>query len=409
VTAHAPVDTGRASGSGAAGAAGAADSVRVAFVVHVMQVAGAEVLVSETIRRLGPRLTPVIFCLDSVGALGERLQADGVDVISFARKPGLDLSVASRMAAEIQRRGIEVVHAHQYTPFFYAALARLRARPAPRVIFTEHGRHFPDIVPARRRVLNRLFFDRLADRINAVCAFSADALSRNDGFRRDRIDVIENGIDLPRYSPPVDRGALKAQLGLDPARRYVSIVARFHPVKDHHMLLEAFQRVAASRPDVDLLLVGDGPLRGDLTAQADTLGIAGRVRFMGVRDDVPEMLAASDVFTLTSVSEAASLTLLEAMASRLPVVVTAVGGNPELVRAGIDGLLVPRGDAAATAEAIGALLDDPARAEAMGQSGAARVAEVFRLERTITRYYDLYAELSAQVRSGARQGARTGA
>jgi L-malate glycosyltransferase len=375
-------------------------ALRVAFVVHVMQVAGAEVLVSETIRRLGPKLRPVVFCLDSVGLLGERLRADGIDVVAFERKPGLDLSVANRMAAEIQQRGIQVVHAHQYTPFFYAALARLRARlyhpgAGPRVIFTEHGRHYPDIVPARRRVLNRLIFDRLADRINAVCAFSADALSRNDGFRRDRIAVIENGIDLPRYQVAADRIALKQRLGLDAARRYVTIVARFHPVKDHRMLLEAFSRVVPSRPDVDLLLVGDGPLRGDLTAQAASLGITDRVHFLGVRDDVPEIMAASDVFALTSVSEAASLTLLEAMASRLPVVVTAVGGNPELVRGGVDGLLVPRGDAAATAQAIGALLDDPARARAMGESGAARVAEIFRLERTIGRYYDLYAELSA--------------
>jgi glycosyltransferase involved in cell wall biosynthesis len=374
--------------------------LRIAFVVHVMQVAGAEVLVSETIRRLGSRIVPVVFCLDAVGALGERLQADGIEVVNFQRKPGLDLSVAGRMAMEIHRRGVEVVHAHQYTPFFYAALARvagfLTNRSVPRVIFTEHGRHYPDIVSGRRRLLNRLVFDRLADRINAVCAFSADALSRNDGFRRDRIAVIENGIDLPRYAPPADRDALKQRLGLDPARRYVTIVARFHPVKDHRMLLEAFQRVLPGRPDVDLLLVGDGPLRGDLTAQAGTLGIDGRVRFLGVRSDVAELLAASDIFALTSVSEAASLTLLEAMASRLPVVVTAVGGNPELVRAGVDGLLVPRGDAGATAEAIGTLLDDSARAQTMGQAGAARVKEVFRLERTIGRYYDLYAELSAR-------------
>ncbi len=368
-------------------------ALRVAFVVHVMYVAGAEVLVAETIRRLGPRLTPVVFCLDAIGELGEQLRAEGIDVVSLERKPGLDLSVVSRMAAEMQRRGVQVVHAHQYTPFFYAALARLRTRPAPRVIFTEHGRHYPDIVSARRRVLNRLFFDRLADRINAVCGFSADALSSNDGFRRERIDVIENGIDLPRYAAPADREALKRQLGLNPARRYVTIVARLHPVKDHQMLLEAFQRVTLGRPDVDLLLAGDGPLRDQLAAQAATLGIADRVLFFGVRSDVPDVLAASDVFALTSVTEAASLVLLEAMASRLPVVATDVGGNPELARDGIDGLLVPRGDSAATAKAIATLLDDPLRARVMGASGAARVAEVFRLERTIGRYYDLYAEL----------------
>jgi L-malate glycosyltransferase len=362
-------------------------------------------LVAETIRRLGPRLKPVVFCLDEIGELGERLRGEGIEVVSLERKPGVDLSVVSRMAAEIKRRDIQVIHAHQYTPFFYAALARLRTRPAPRLIFTEHGRHYPDVVSARRRFLNRLFFNHLADRINAVCAFSADALSRKDGFRRNRIDVIENGIDVPRYAAPADRDALKRRLGLDPARRYVTIVARLHPVKDHHMLLEAFQRVTRGRPDVDLLLAGDGPLRDDLAAQATALGIAERVLFLGVRSDVPDVLAASDVFALTSMTEAASLVLLEAMASRLPVVVTDVGGNPELARAGIDGFLVPRGDAAATANAIATLLDDPARARAMGESGAARVAEVFQLDRTIGRYYGLYAELCAASKERSRQTA----
>jgi glycosyltransferase involved in cell wall biosynthesis len=380
-------------------------ALRVAFVVHVMYVAGTEMLVAETIRRLGPRLKPVVFCLDEIGELGERLRGEGIEVVSLERKPGIDLSVVSRMAAEITRRDIQVVHAHQYTPFFYTALARLRTRPAPRVIFTEHGRHYPDVVSARRRILNRLFFNHLADRINAVCAYSADALSSKDGFRRNRIDVIENGIDVPRYAAPADRNALKRRLGLDPARRYVTIVARLHPVKDHHMLFEAFQRVTRGRPDVDLLLAGDGPLRDDLARQAAALGIADRVLFLGIRSDVPDVLAASDVFALTSQTEAASLVLLEAMASRLPVVVTDVGGNSELARAGIDGFLVPRGDAAATANAIATLLDDPARARAMGESGAARVAEVFQLERTVGRYYALYAELCAASKERSRQTA----
>ena len=133
------------------------------------------------------------------------------------------------------------------------------------------------------------------------------------------------------------------------------------------MLLQAFARVASAREDVDLLLVGDGPLRETLTDLSVSLGLECRVRFLGIRADVPEILRALDVFALTSVSEAASLTLLEAMASGLPVVVTAVGGNPELVRHGIDGLHVPRGDASATATAILQILDDPSLASTNGQ------------------------------------------
>src|SRR5262245_24533390 len=127
-----------------------------------MQVAGAEVLVVETIRRLKGRIDPVVFCLDAVGPLGEQLRSEGVPVISFDRKPGVDWSIFRRMAKEIRGRGIDVIHAHQYTPFFYSSVASRLARTGPRVIFTEHGRHYPDVVSPKRRRLNRLIFDRLA-------------------------------------------------------------------------------------------------------------------------------------------------------------------------------------------------------------------------------------------------------
>ncbi len=365
--------------------------IRVGFVLHVMQVAGAEVLVDETIRRLGPRIDPVVFCLDSVGTLGQRLLADKIPVIAYGRRPGLDWSVPRRMAADIRSRRVQIVHAHQYTPFFYGAIAARLSGVRPRVIFTEHGRHYPDVVSARRRWLNRIVFNRLADDINAVCEFSATSLARQDGFRRDRIHVIPNGIDFPKYSHEVDAADLRRRLDLDPARKYVICVARFHPVKDHQTLIEAFARVAAERHDVDLLLVGDGELRNNLTKQCHDLGLDARVRFLGIRDDVADLLRAADVFTLTSVSEAASITLLEAMATGLPVVVTAVGGNPEIVRDGIDGLLAPRKDAVSIGRALARLLDDPALARRLGASAAARVNAEYRLDRTVDSYYELYA------------------
>jgi glycosyltransferase involved in cell wall biosynthesis len=137
--------------------------------------------------------------------------------------------------------------------------------------------------------------------------------------------------------------------------------------------------------------VGDGTLRADLERQASDLGLAGRVRFMGIRGDVADILRVVDIFTLTSVSEAASITLLEAMAAARPVVVTAVGGNPEIVRDGVDGLLAPRGDARAIGAALLRLLADPAFARGCGDAGAARVRQEFQLDRTIERYYQLYA------------------
>jgi glycosyltransferase involved in cell wall biosynthesis len=370
--------------------------IRIAFVVHVMQVAGAEVLVTETIRRLGRRLDPTVFCLDAVGFLGEQLQQAGVPVIALHRRPGRDWRLAWRLAGALQERRIEVIHAHQYTPFFYAAVARVLNGGQPRLILTEHGRHYPDLVSPIRRAVNRLLLDPLADAVNACCRFSADALNRVDGFAGRRIEVIENGIDLPRYDAAADRPALRRRLGLDPRRRYLACVARFHPVKDHATLLRAFAQAAPNCPDADLLLVGDGPLRGDLERQTQQLGLSDRVRFLGVRSDVPDLLRAVDVFTLLSVSEAASLTLLEAMASSLPVVVTAVGGNPEIVREGQEGLLVPRGDAAAAGAAFQRLLRDPETAARLGAAGRARVEERYHLDQTIAAYYRLYRSLSGR-------------
>jgi glycosyltransferase involved in cell wall biosynthesis len=367
--------------------------IGVAFVLHIMDVAGAEVLVAETIRQLGPRIQPTVICLDGIGQLGATLQAEGVEVTALGRRPGLDLRVARRMASLLRHRAVDVVHAHQYTPFFYSALAKLLTRPRPRLIFTEHGRHYPDIVSARRRFVNRWLFDHLADRVNAVCAFSARSLSERDGFPGARVQVIENGISLSRYGRFVDRKTARSRLGLAPDRRYIACVARFHPVKDHRMLLRAFEEVAARRRDVDLLLVGDGILRGELEQIAADRSMRDRVRFLGVRGDVPDILGAVDLFALTSLSEAASITLLEAMASGLPVVVTDVGGNPEIVRHGTDGLLVPRGDWSATADAMLQLLAEPQRAATMGDAGAMRVSERYRIEKTVERYYALYVEL----------------
>jgi L-malate glycosyltransferase len=369
------------------------NAIPVGLVVHVMQMAGAERLVVETIKRLGSRIRPTVFCLDAQGSLGAELERDGVPVVVFGRRPGLDIGVAGRLAKEIQQRQIQVVHAHQYTPFFYAALAKLRTAGRFRLILTEHGRHYPDLVSGRRRIGNRFLLSRLADRINAVCAFSADALANKDGFPRDRIEIIPNGIDLTEYDRDVPAAA-----GLPAGRRFITTIARFHPVKDHATLIRAFAKIAQRFPEVDLLLAGEGPLKHDLESLTATLKVSDRVRFLGVRRDVPSLLDASAIFALTSVSEGASLTVLEAMAAAKPIVLTNVGGNPELVRQNVDGLLAPRGDVDGIAEAFARILADSQLAATLGASAAARVRQEFLLNRTIEGYYELYSTLTSSPR-----------
>jgi len=374
--------------------------VRVGFVLHAMQVAGAEVLTREMIRRLGSRIQPTVFCLDAIGSIGEELRREGVDLVCFNRRPGRDWGVSLRMARAIRQRNLQVIHAHQYSPFFYAALAKALCWGRPRLILTEHGRHYPDEITPERRAVNRLFLDRQADAVTACCRFSAWGLSRNDGFAGARIAIIENGIEADRYGPAADKRLAKRQLGFDAERRHIIHVARHHPVKDQATLLRGLALVAADLADVDLLMVGDGPLRGELEKLAGGLGIASRVKFLGVRSDIPRLMSAADVFALTSLSEAASLTLLEAMASGLPVAATAVGGNGEIVRHEQEGLLFPRGQAAACAASLRRLFREPGLKERLGEAGRHRVLKHYRLDRTVEKYFELYRHLAGNSQDG---------
>lgn len=368
--------------------------IRVAPIVHSMDVAGAEMLVAATVRQLLDRIEPTIICLDREGRMAPEMRDLDVEIVTLDRPPGFSYGTVRRLANVLAERRIQVVHAHQYGPFFYAALARLARGAEARIILTEHGRHYPDTVHLRRRFANRWLLARAADRVNACSEFSARALRDNDGFRGGPIEVIPNGIEVERYGPAADRALARRALGLAPDRRYAVTVARFHPVKDHASLIAGFARVAAERQDTDLILIGDGPEREARERQVEELGLTGRIQFWGIRRDVPQILSCTDLFVMTSLSEASSLTLMEAMASGMAVVVTAVGGNPEIVRDGVDGCLVPRGDTGAIGDALARLLDDEALRTRMGGAGRARVHEHFRLEDTIHRYAELYEELA---------------
>jgi glycosyltransferase involved in cell wall biosynthesis len=356
-----------------------------------MQVAGAEVLVSQIIRSLSEQIEPHIFCLDSIGQLGEELQSQGIPVVVLQRAPGIDMSLAKRFANELVTRKIEVVHAHQYTPFFYTALARMRGAGKTKILVTEHGRHFPDLVSWKRRIINRWVLSRYADHVTACCRFSAEAMERLDGFRN--VEVLYNGIQLdshPSRLNAVDRQGLRNRLGLAEDCKYVVCIARFHPVKDHETLVRAFREVVAVRPKTRLLLVGTGPEQSAIQTLVNDLNIAESVEFWGVRRDISDILQACDVFSLTSVSEAASITLLESMANGCPVAVTDVGGNGEHLTHGVHGLLSPRRDSKKLADNLKTLLDNLEDSTVMARSARMRVEQHFQLEHAIARYAELY-------------------
>ena len=348
---------------------------RVVHVCNGLNVGGMEKLLVEFARGVDRSMCELHFVsLGGRGQLADDLELAGHSVSSLDKQPGLRPGLVLRLAQLFRELRPDVVHTHNTGAYFYAVPAARLAR-VPVVVHTRHGQRYG--ATQRQDRLFRLF-SRFVDRV--VCV-SEDGrqLSLGEGIDPQRVCTIHNGIDLTRfaYHGPVAGG---------PA----VLVARLSPEKDVDTLLRATAIVVKTCPDFRLNLVGDGVSRQCLEELARQLGLGHRVRFCGETHAVAEMLSQAALFALPSLTEGVSLTLLEAMASGLPVVATAVGGNPEVVRHGETGLLVEPRSPERFADALRQIWTQPAQAQQMGKAGRRRVEEHFDVRHMIIQYQSLY-------------------
>ena len=362
------------------------DAVHVLHVVFGLNPGGAERLVVDLATGLPAPHRATICCLDERGAWADEAEAGGVPVRVLGREPGFHPSLGGRIARLAGDTGAGVLHCHQYTPFVYGALARLRS-PRLRLVFTEHGRLAGARVSGKRRLANALL-GRMPGRFFAVCEELRGFMIR-EGFPPGRLGVLYNGIDPGPPAPPDARDRARRDWELPEDAWVVGSVARLDPVKDLATLVRAFARLQGAPPPY-LVVVGDGPERAALEAEARTAGLGDRIRFAGQRSDVRERLPAFDVFVNSSTYEGVSLTIIEAMAAGLPVVATRVGGTPEVVTDGRDGRLVTAGDPAGLAAALEELRGDRALAARLGGAGRATVEARFRFDSMLQAYLDAY-------------------
>jgi len=365
--------------------------IRVLHVLHSLDTGGAERIVCDLARDRRDALTTGVICLDYRGRMADGARRLGIEVFCTDRRAGLDLRQVGRIARLIDRFGADVIHAHQYTPYFYAALAAA-VRGFGRILFTEHGRHWPDVVSTRRKCVNQLLRLR-RDRITAVCEFAAEALRTRERIAGRDVRIIPNGVRCDRFDRPRRRGRLTELIGADADALICIQVGRFSPVKDHATSLQAFALARQEHRSAHLVLVGDGDQREQIEQLCGDLGLTGFVHLLGPRDDVPDLLAAADVFVLSSLSEAASLSILEAMSAGLSVVATDVGGNPQIVRHGRTGLLSGRGDRRALAANLTTLLADGALRRRMGDAGRRRARLLYDQRRMHDAFVAIYREL----------------
>lgn len=364
----------------------------VLHVLHGLTVGGAEALVDRLIRNLSDEFQFAVACLDTVGSIGEQLQLAGIPIVNLERRPGVDRQCASRLARFASELNVDLLHAHQYTPFFYSVVSRGFRGRTP-VLFTEHGRHYPDVRKRKRVFFNRMLARR-SDQVVGVGQAVKQALIKNEGFPAQRVKVIYNGVETkPILATPPDRLGVRREFNIPRDGKIVIQVARLDYLKDHTTAARAFRKLVDDIKDAYWLIVGGGPEIDAIKATINKLGLNEFARFSGERSDVPRLLKASDLMLLSSISEGIPLTLIEGMLARLPLVSTNVGGVPEIIREGEDGFLVPPGTPDAMAAALSRLLTDESQRDRMGQAGLLRATAEFNETRMHEEYSSLYAAL----------------
>lgn len=283
-----------------------------------------------------------------------------------------------------RKQSPDIIHSHNQTSLHYAHVGKRISR-AP-VVMTNHGQGMGSSRTPSKDEWNQ------TDSVIAVSDAVADRMDRN--LLGTKLETIYNGVEFA--APQRSRVEIRTELGLEPNQVVGIMVARIDHLKGHETLIEALSLLQAKNIPLTMLIVGDGTMRIEREQQADALGLrSDEVQFLGFRSDVPDLLAASDIFVLPSLTEGLPLSVLEAMSHGLPIVATPVGGIPELVLDQEQGILVPVQDSSALAEALTLLTSNPSQRQIMGTASNERVQAYFTYPRMLESYGHLYSNLLA--------------
>lgn len=336
---------------------------------------------------LNQDLFEIIVCCPN-GTLAKEIRWAGFRVITLPLKGELsflnDWKTTHQLVKILREEKVAILHAHSAKAGLVGRVAARLAR-TPVVFYTTHNSIFYEEWSSWKKILlatGERFLSKTTDRIIAVSETLRQELIAKEGLPSDKIITIYNGIETGRTCahPFRERRHILRELGLPSLGQVVGTVARLAPQKGIIHFLKAAAMLARDY-QVNFLVVGDGPLRQQLQAEAISLGLANRVVFAGERRDVPAILPVFDVFVLPSLTEGFPLTILEALAAGRPVVATRVGGIPEIIKDNHTGLLVRPGEPAELALAIARLLRDRQEALAMGRAGQKYVCETFSAEK----------------------------
>jgi sugar transferase (PEP-CTERM/EpsH1 system associated) len=367
----------------------------VAQVIYRLDYGGLENGVVNLVNRMpANRYRQALVCLAGFGReFRNRIRRDDVEIVSIDKRPGKDPAAYLRMWRTLRRLRPAIVHTRNLGTVDMQWVAA--AAGVPRRVHGEHGWEAADPRGMNPRSLRiRRACRPAVHRYVPMSRDLADWLQKAVHVPATRIRQAYSGVDTERFRPAKTAEAAARTAGVV----RIGTVGRLDPVKNHAMLLQSLRAILDTRsdlrPTLRLTIVGDGPQRSSLESLARELNLDASVDFTGTRDDTAELMRTFDLFVLPSMNEGISNTILEAMASGLPVLAARVGGNPELVLPGVTGMLYDPADGDGLTAGLRRYLDEPALRESHGRAGRERVLAQFSLDSMIQRYLDIYDELT---------------
>ena len=379
--------------------------LKVCLIVNDLRIGGAERQLVELATGIDARrFDPLVVTLYEGQPLEADLAAAGIRVVSLHRSSKFDFRPIWRLSALLRRERVDVIQPFLTPATFFGLSASLLAGTRIRVVTERCGLR---VNPGAGSNAYRFLEDRLTRFAEAAVPNSAAGAGylRSRGIPSRKIRVIYNGVNPARVSATTDDAVAASNgLGIPSDAPVVGIVASLQTAKDHRTFLRAAERVGRSHPAAHFVIVGDGELRAELEELSRRLGIDGKTHFTGNQARISPLISAFDVAVLSSHDhEGCSNFILEAMGLGKPVVCTDVGGNPELVKNGENGFVVPPKDPEKLADAVTRLLADRALGETLGLQGRERFNREFTLPTMVKNYEDLYLELWEK-RALARRG-----
>jgi glycosyltransferase involved in cell wall biosynthesis len=370
----------------------------VVHLVEALGIGGIERLVATVATGLPVDKYQVqVWCAISGGSIADDLRAKGIEVRILGITSYYNPLSFLRLARMLRLVRPDIVHTHTY---FVNTLGRIAAKLAGIPVILTHV-HSTYWTYSKRNLFIEKILSRVTDRI--ICCSNAvkEFVVSHEGVETEKTITIYNGVQV--RPGPLDRSAIRIKLGLDSTDFVIVTIGSLFAHKGHKYFIEALTRVKKNQRSIKYLIVGDGPLRETLHAYVRDSGLEHAVRFIGEKKDIGEFLVSADIYVQPSCArEGLGMSILEAMAYGKPVIATTIGGIPEAVDNGVTGLLVPPGDSAALAEALGVLLHDNSKRENLGREGAGRFALKFSADTFLHEIDSLYVDCLEQTKNHSR-------